>query len=64
MSKTAREGAVEIVRTVSAEEWVEMLNESLAAVAEAAAAIQEGAQAVTEALETFRERWASIKFSG
>ena len=64
MTKTARQGTVEIVRTISSEEWVTLLNESLAAVAEAAAAMQEAAQTVTEAVETFRKRWSEINFTG
>jgi hypothetical protein len=71
VSKTARQGGVEIVRTISAEEWVEMLNESLLAVAEAAVLIQEGAEEISmsltemaAAIKKIRERWSEINFTG
>lgn len=70
MSKTAREGAVEIVRSVSVQEWTQMLNESVATVAETSAAFAElletFGQTVDEmavAVSKFRERWAEIHFT-
>ena len=70
MSKTAKEGAVEIVKSVSVEEWQTILVESTQTFAEAAEAISKFAQAlgqamddVRESAEEFRDRWSEIKFT-
>ena len=71
MRKTARQGGVEIVKTVSAEEWSQMLTDSTQTLADGAAAIAELAAAVgqtmedmSEAVSEFIKRWAEINFMG
>jgi hypothetical protein len=63
VSKTAREGTVEIVKSVSAEEWQTMLVESLTAISEAAAAIAEASDDMLTTFNNLRERWSQIKFT-
>ena len=70
MSKTTRQGATEIVKSVSVEEWTQLFTESMAAAAEGAAAVSELMNAfgatmneVRVNVERFRERWAEINFT-
>lgn len=68
--KSAVEGGVEIVRSVTPEEWKEIIIGCTQTVAEMSAAIAEFADAlgrsmddIRESVAEFSERWSKIDFS-